>query len=794
MAAKNKKRLILLDTHAILHRAYHAMPEFSSSKGEPTGGLYGLITMILKIVADLKPDYIVAAYDLPKPTYRHLAYEKYKATRPQAADDLVAQIIRSRDVIAALGIPIYEKEGFEADDILGTIVEELKKKKEIDIIIASGDMDTMQLVDDKKVQVYTLKKGIQDTILYDEKAVLDRFGFAPDLIPDYKGLRGDPSDNIPGVAGIGEKTATELIIAFGSIENLYKVLKKNPEKLAAAGIKKGVIEKLTSQEEEARFSKMLATIRRDAPIDFKLLPKEWRAGVDSSKALDLIRELEFRSLGPRVRAALGAGTAALFEVESEEKKENVPPAQFARVALAVSLIDSTISEPDATDMYRMGKSDSFAEAEKNILNELKKRELEFVYEKIELPLGPVLRRMEERGIAVDKPFLAGLSKQYHQELDGIASEIYRIAGREFNVNSPKQLGEVLFDELQLSAPKQKKTAGGARSTRESELEKLRDTHPIVEQILAYRAVQKLLSTYIDTIPNLVGHDGRLHTTFVQIGAATGRLASKDPNLQNIPIKTEQGRAIRRAFVAEKGCEFLSFDYSQIELRIAAMLSGDEELAQIFRAGRDVHAEVAARIFGVYAKDVSYEQRRRAKVINFGILYGMGVTALQQSLGASRAEAQDFYNRYFAEFSRLAEYLDEVKADAARRGYTATFFGRRRYFEGIRSSIPYVRAAAERMAINAPMQGTQADIVKLAMIQIDDLFQKEKVAERAHMLLQVHDELLFEIDTDLIEALAPKIKSIMENVVSEKDRRSIPFIANGMRGKNWGEMKKLAASH
>jgi DNA polymerase I len=792
MAGKDKKRLVLLDTHAILHRGYHAMPEFSSSKGEPTGGLYGLVAMLLKIITDLKPDYIVAAYDLPKPTYRHLAYDKYKATRPKTADDLVAQIIRSRDVIRALGIPIYENEGFEADDVLGTIVEELKKRKDIEIIIASGDMDTLQLVDDKKVQVYTLKKGIQDTILYDEDAVKARFGFGPELIPDYKGLRGDPSDNIPGVKGIGEKTASILIGTFGSLENVYKALKKDPEKLIAAGIKKGAIEKLTEQEEEAAFSKMLASIRCDAPIEFALPDIEWVLGVDVQKATDLLSELEFRSLVPRLRNVLGAKTEPLFEeIEAaDEKKEEVSPHEFAKVALAVSILDSNIPEPDLDDIYRAGKAHVFDEAKKNILEEIDRRELTFVYEKIELPLMPVLRGMEARGILVDRDFLTKLSKDYHQELEHMAAQIYGHAGREFNINSPKQLGDVLFDELKLGNGKLKKTAGGARSTRESELEKLREAHPVIECILQYRMLQKLLSTYIDTIPDLLDSDSRLHTRFVAIGAATGRLASKDPNLQNIPVKTGHGRRIRHAFVAPPGYEIVTFDYSQIELRIAAMLSGDEDLATIFRDGRDVHAEVAARIFAVESDKVTKDMRRRAKIINFGILYGMGVNALREGLGTSRTEAQQFYNAYFENFSRLAQYLDEVKADAARQGFVKTFFGRRRYFEGIRSSIPYVRAAAERMAINAPMQGTQADLVKLAMVEIDAMLKREGVADRAHMLLQVHDELLFEIEAGLVERLAPKIRSIMESVIEEKDRRGIPFLANGSRGKNWGEMKPL----
>ncbi len=406
---------------------------------------------------------------------------------------------------------------------------------------------------------------------------------------------------------------------------------------------------------------------------------------------------------------------------------------------------------------------------------------------------PVLRMMEQRGVLVDKAFLKDLSKTYTKELNKIAERIYKAAGGEFNVNSPKQLGEVLFDKLGLTPEKQKKTAGGQRSTRESELVKMKELHPIIEDILSYRELQKLLSTYIDTLPTLLDAEGRVHTTFVQTGSATGRLASKDPNLQNIPIKTELGRAIRHAFVADKGWSLVSFDYSQIELRIAAFLSKDEGLTEIFKEGRDVHTEVAARVFHVKDADVTYEMRRRAKVINFGILYGMGVNALREALGTSRSEAQEFYNGYFEAFPRLAAYIDEVKADAAREGYVETFFGRKRYFDGIKSSIPFVRASAERMAINAPMQGTQADVVKLAMIKIEELFKKEAVkgGERlAYPLLQVHDELVFEIKDELIEKLAPKIKELMEGVIPLKETRGIPFQAEGKVGANWGEMKKL----
>ncbi len=792
--SKDKKRLVLLDTHAILHRAYHALPEFSSSKGEPTGALYGLISMLVKIITELGPDYIIAAYDLPGATHRHAVFDGYKAKRVKTEEPLAMQINRARDVLHAFGIPLYEKEGFEADDVIGTIVEKMKHKHDVEVVIASGDMDTLQLVHGNHVRVYTLKKGLSDTVIYDEEMVKERYGFGPELLPDYKGLRGDPSDNIPGIVGIGDKTATTLIAEFGSIEDIYKTLDKHPEWFEKAGVKGKTLEKIKEGREAAEFSKMLGTIHRDVPVDFTLPGKTWKEESEPNKALDMLAEFEFRSLIPRVRQLFGVKGAALPEngglLDGIEPQEQVPEEEFQKIALAVSVLDSNIAKPDLEDVYRMGHSRKFEEAAKNTLDAIKEQDLAFVYEKIELPLMPVLRAMERRGVKIDRGFLKKLSKEYTKELEKIAERIYKAAGEPFNINSPKQLGEVLFDKLGLAVKNQKKTAGGARSTRESELEKMKDLHPIIGDILAYRELSKLLGTYIDSLPTLVDKNDRVHTTFIQIGAATGRLATQNPGLQNIPIKTDLGRAIRNAFITEKDYSLVSFDYSQIELRIAAWLSGEQGLIDIFRLGRDAHAEVAARVFHVDHDRVTYDQRRVAKVINFGILYGMGVNALRESLGTTRAEAQEFYNQYFEAFPRLAEYIDEVKGIAAAQGYTTTYFGRRRYFDGIKSPIPYVRAAAERMAINAPMQGTQADIIKLAMVRIDELFEKENHHDGAHLLLQVHDELVFEIEDKKVKELAPKIKEIMENIVPAKERKNIPIVAEGKVGKNWGEMEKI----
>lgn len=785
---KERKKLVLLDTHAILHRAYHALPDFASKKGEPTGALYGVVSMLLKIIADFKPDYIIAAGDLPGPTLRHAAFENYKAQRKETDEALVSQIIRSRDLLAAFGIPLYEMEGYEADDVIGTVAKELKK--EVDVVIASGDMDMLQLVDDDRVTVFTFKKGINDTIVYNEAAVQERFGFGPELIPDYKGLRGDPSDNIPGVKGIGEKTASVLIQQFGSVEDIYKALKKDPEKLAEAGIKEGMIKKLQEQEEDALFSKELATIHTSVPIRFSLPKEEFRSNLSEKKVTAMLEEFDFRSLVPRMRKLLDSSirNEELFsQVPAEEKPL---PEDFQEVALAASVLDATNSEPTLEDIYRMGNSEDFATAKKNILAEIQKEKLDFIYNKMELPLSPVLRRMEARGVLIDKDFLAKLSKDYHAELEKIAARIYEAAGGEFNINSPKQLGDILFDKLGLAVKNQKKTAGGQRSTKESELEKMRELHPIVGDILKHRELQKLLSTYIDSIPTLLDNENRLHTSYIQIGAGTGRMASKNPNLQNIPIKSDLGRAIRNAFIASPGMELVTFDYSQIELRVAALLSKDPILTDVFKNGRDIHTEVATRVFHVKPEDVSYEQRRRAKVINFGIIYGMGVNALRESLGTTRGEAQEFYDQYFAAFPRLTAFLNEIKADATRTGYTQTHFGRIRYFEGLKSPIPYIKAAAERAAVNAPFQGTAADLLKLAMVEIGAWVEKEKLGDDVHMLLQVHDELVFEIKKSDVESAAKQIKKIMEGVMSEKESGGIPFLAEGKIGNNWGEMKSL----
>jgi len=806
MKNKNKneiKTLVLLDVHAIIHRAYHALPEFATSNGEPTGALYGLSTMLLKIISDLKPDYIAACYDLPKPTYRHEAYKDYKAGRAKADDELITQLKKSYDIFKAFNIPVYSKEGFEADDMIGTIVAKNKKQKDLNIVIASGDMDTLQLVDGDKVRVYTLKKGIKDTIIYNEKAVNERYGFGPKLLPDYKGLRGDPSDNIIGIKGIGEVTASDLIQKFGSIEEIYKKLKKNKKQFEEAGIKERIIGLLVEGEEEAKFSKMLGTIRLDAPIDFAIPAKTWKESMDVEKVISVWSDLEFRTLGGRLKDIINGKSKVEIQKADVEKKESsnqtintglfgpdIDMKKVKELSVILWLINSSLTNPTLEDVYNFTKVKDLGDAEKILMDELKKRELVKVWETIEKPLIPIIEKMEKIGVKIDKKELGVLSKTYHAKLSILEKKIWELAGGEFNINSPKQLGEILFVKLGLKPKNQKKTGSGALSTKESELEKMRDMHSIIPFVFEYRELQKLLSTYIDVIPNLLDENDRLHAKFLQEGTTTGRLASSDPNLQNIPNSSELGRNIRKSFITEKGCKLLAFDYSQIEIRIAAFLANDKKLIEIFKKGEDVHTAVASEVFGVSTEKVDKEMRRKAKVINFGIMYGMGVNSLKVQLGSTREEAQKYLDEYFNKFSGLAQYLRNVKVETEKLGYTETFFGRRRYFEGMRSKIPFIRAMAERMAINAPIQGTGADLIKLAMVKIDEFLTAEKLEGKVKLILQVHDELVFEVEEKSLEEMAPKIRNIMESLVPTKDTKGIVMKADASMGEDWKEMSKL----
>ncbi|MBI5138865.1 MAG: hypothetical protein HZA95_03650 [Candidatus Vogelbacteria bacterium] len=825
-----RKKIVLLDTHAILHRAYHALPDFASDKGEPTGALYGLTVLLLKLIKEFRPEIIVACYDLPKLTFRHAKFAEYKAGRAQVEDNLISQIRRSSQLFEAFGIPIVAAPGFEADDMLGTIVEKLKGNRSYQIIIASGDMDTLQLVTDDNVVVYTLKKGINDTIIYDEKGVKARFGFGPELLPDYKGLRGDPTDNIPGVKGIGEKTATELILKFGTIEKMYETLEKHktqtvqkPNKTQNSknksssknqnefGLSPRILDLLLANKEEAEFSKMLGTIRRDAPIDFSLELSNFKDNFKIETAKKFLGELSFRSLVPRLNevatgevkkpqmstkpnhgselsvdwaeSPANAIDAVVRGETSDMPIVDVNSQQFKRSAIMYWLIDSSKTDPTGQQIFEYTKTNNLEDAENFLLKKIKIDKLEDVYKEIELPLIPILERVKEHGMLVDVGYLKELSDKYHIVLSQLEKDIWELAGGEFNINSPKQLGEIIFDKLGLGGKKVKKTATGNASTKVEELEKLKGTHPIIEKIMDYREYQKLLSTYIDSIPEQLGKDGRLHSDLIQTGAATGRMSSHNPNLQNIPIKTELGRVIRKAFVASLGFVLAAFDYSQIDLRMAALLSRDPLFIKIFQGKNDVHTSVASLVFKVAPEKVDREMRRRAKVINFGILYGMGVNALKQNLGTERKEAEEFYKMYFEQFHGLREYLDSLKEFARKNGYTTTFFGRRRYYPKIKSPMPFVRSMEERMAMNAPIQGTSADVIKLAMSKADEELKKAGIETKVFPLLQVHDELIYEIKKGVEKEATKIIIKAMESVLDGP----VPLEVHASLGKDWGTL-------
>jgi len=786
----NKKILVLMDAHALLHRAFHALPNFTSPKGEPTGALYGFVSTLFKIIKEFKPDYLVACYDLPEPTFRHAIYDDYKAKRPKMDAELVSQIKKSKLILENFGVPLYEAPGFEADDLLSTIVEILKPKKSagkteenknLKIVIVTGDLDTLQLVR-KDVEVYTMKKGIQDSVIYDNEAVVDRFGFGPELLPDFKGLRGDPSDNIIGIKGIGEKTAQILIQKFGSLEKIYKKLKKDRRDFEIAGIKARILDLLTEGEEEAFFSKTLAETRKDAPVEFFLEKAEWSPDLKKEKITELFKELGFRTLMARAEAMF-------FSPEKITGRE-IPPDLIdkdmeKKSKLAFWILDSRRVNPEMKDILAEFGG-SVGEAEKKMEERIKEGDMGKIFYDIELPLAGLLEKMEKIGILLDVDYLKELSLDYNKRLKQIEKKIWDLSGEEFNISSPKQMSEILFKKLNVSSKGVRKTGLGVLSTRFSELEKIKDRHPVVEQVFLYRELAKLVSTYVDNLPKLVDSEGRLHTLFNQTGTTTGRLSSSEPNLQNIPIRTEFGRAVRRAFVAPRGWKLVSFDYSQIELRVAASLSGDEKLRQAFADGKDIHTKVASEVFNVPFDGVDKEMRRRAKVINFGIIYGMGINNLSKNLGCSKEEARIFYDEYFNDFRGVRDYVERVKECVSKNGYTETFFGRRRYLPEINSHIEYLRKEAERMAINAPIQGTGADIIKLAMVKLAGDLPEAVSSEKSRLLLQIHDELVFEIKDDIINILSPEIKKIMEGI----ELPGVPLIADVSVGDNWRDIKKV----
>ncbi len=726
------RRLVLIDGNALLHRAYHATPPFTTSKGELVNAVYGFSSMILKALADLKPDFLGLTWDEKGPTFRHQAYTQYKATRGPADDGLSSQFDRVYQVAKAFNIPQFSLSGYEADDLIGTLATQAKKQKNLEVIVITGDRDIMQLID-KNIKVLMPRKTLQDVGLYGVSEFVTRYGFEPSKLIDYKGLAGDQSDNIPGVNGIGETWATKLIQQFGSVEKIYqpKNLKTLPTRLQTL---------LAEGVEQAVMSKKLATLDLKAPIRLDLKACEVH-DFDKQEVIKLFEELEFRSLIGRIP---GASVILNASEGSQDLK-------------------SRDSSPSANAQDQNDKTT-------NLDQEVEK----------------VLQKMSKTGVLIDLKFLSKLGKDLKGRLQKLEKEIYSKIGHQINLNSPKQLSEVLFDELNLPVFRKTKTG---RSTDEETLHELATAHPVVPMLLEYRQLFKLVSTYIDALPKSVGQDGRIHSTFNVEGAATGRLSSQNPNLQNIPVKGEEGGEIRKAFLAPKGKIILAADYSQIELRIMAHLADDTNLKRAFDEGLDIHAATASKIFKVPIDKVSKQQRMVGKTMNFATLYGQGPHALSRQLKISFEEARTYITEYFEQFSKVREWMQKTLEFGYENGYVETIWGRKRYIPELKTSNRMIKAAGERMAINHPVQGTQADIIKKAMVEISSVIASE-AKQSCSMILQVHDELLFECDgstsSPQVHKVALMVKDKMENAI----KLSVPVVVDLKIGPNWGEMKPL----
>lgn len=888
MPGAHKKRFFLIDGNSFCYRAFYAIRHLSNSKGQPTGAVYGVITMIRKIIKDESPDIIAVAFDLKGPTFRHKKYEGYKIARKPMPDDLVGQLDYIKRVIRAYGIPIYEVAGYEADDILGTLAKKAETEG-IDTFLVTGDKDALQLVG-PHTKVYNPSK---DGLILGEEAVRERFGVAPEKMPDLMALMGDASDSIPGVPGIGEKTAIELMREFGSLESVLK----NSDKIKSESRRK----KIDESRELALLSKDLATIHCEVPVEadfngfcaeksdkealaglfaeleFRNLLKEitpmrehkgdyalvdckkdlaelartlrragafafdfetthynpmrahpvgvsfcWKEGtaryvplnalsdMRMDEALSLLKpifedgtlkkigqnikydSLILQNVGISVKGIEFDTMVASYLLNPSRFTHNLNDISFEYTGRMMGSIEELIGKGKKAitmDKVDVGKvcdyccqdSDAAFGLRGILENKLKEKGLYDLFSDVEMPLVDVLARMELCGVSVDTGYLGALSAEMEIEIKKLEKKIFSLAGEEFNIRSPKQLQVVLFEKLKM--PVIKKTKTGA-STNEEVLKALSADWELPKEILRHRELAKLKSTYVDNVPGLINErTGRIHTSFNQAVTATGRLSSSGPNLQNIPIKTAMGKKIRKAFIAEgKSQILLSADYSQIELRILAHLSGDSSLVDAFRRESDVHAHTASLIYGAEEKDVTTEMRNAAKTVNFGIIYGMSAYGLSRDLGIDVSEAAKFIEAYFERYPGIKDYLESRIDFASENGYVTTLLGRRRYIPEIKSENAQVRSFAERTAVNTPIQGSAADLIKLAMINLTGALDKFN----AKMILQVHDELVFEVAEKSCVALSGAVKNVMENVMKLK----VPVRISLKSGRNWLEMERV----
>jgi len=849
---EKKGKLILIDGNALLYRAFYALPPLTTSKGIATGAVYGFTRMLIKLIKEEGANYLVCAFDKGRKTFRHKEYKEYKATRPKMPEDLVSQIPLIRKVLEGFRIPIFEDEEYEADDLLGTLAKKAEKEG-LKVEIFSGDKDILQIISSS---IFAIRptKGISQTQLFSEKKVKEKFGVSPSEIPDYLALVGDKSDNIPGVPGIGPKTAEELIKKFGDLENLLK----NLENLSPQRRKL-----FTKFAEQARLSKKLATIITSIPLKVEI--ENFKVKEPQKEILfPLFKELEFKELIKQLSSPTlleeeknykeitslntlkelilkekiftlelekeGERKIAFFlknysykvslEKEKTHFKELIPLLEnpqikkkghnLKKIILELMMwgvnlkglyfdiqVASYLLNPLSTNyslknlcldysgkeipdnLSLSGRVKIIDKISTILKKRLKEENLWNLFLKVEMPLVRVLAKMEKRGIKVDKEILEEFLKEISGKRVSLKKEIYEEVGEEFNINSSRQLSEILFGKMNLPPLKKIKTG---YSTDEEVLQILSLLNPFVQKILEHRRLSKLESTYLKPLIRLIDiNTGRIHTSFNQVATATGRLSSSNPNLQNIPIRDKLGQKLRFAFIAEDNYLLLSADYSQIELRILAHLSKDTNLKDAFARGEDIHARTAAEIFNVLPLEVTPEMRRRAKVFNFGIIYGMSPYGLSRDLGITEKEAEDYIQKYFERYPQVKEYIQKTLEEAHRKRYVTTLLGRKRALPGISSSNKRKRALAERIAINTPIQGGAADLIKLAMINIDKELEEKGIG--GYIVLQIHDELILEVPEKEIDIIRKLVKEKMEGAI----KLSIPLIAETKVGKNWGEM-------
>ncbi|HUZ69726.1 MAG TPA: DNA polymerase I [Candidatus Saccharimonadales bacterium] len=913
-----RETLLLVDGHNLVYRAFHAMPALSNSRGEMTNAAYGFTSMLFKALNDTTPTYAIAAFDLPGPTFRHEKFAEYKAQRTRAPAELSAQFPWAREVVEALGIPIIEVPTFEADDVIGTLAVKAEAAG-LDVIILTGDLDTLQLVTEH-IRVYASRRGISETIIYDLDKVRERYGFEPPLVVDFKALQGDASDNIPGVPGIGEKTAMSLVQQYGPLENVLEAVPSMPEGRVRRA--------LEGHMEQARLSKWTATIVVDVDVHLPLEAARLYH-YDETEVRELFDRLEFRSLLPRLPGRTPGADMPPSSIES--RAEEIPVGDLQDPATDVIVVLDAHEATDAVERIRAAGSfalrtvvegnprtgdliglaiaptgtdtayyvpvwhsslvernadaaavSAFEEllgdesipkrgydlkrevlawrrrgiavrglkfdamlaayltnarlkvptlpvlahdlcalrvdAEESLLGagrakrgvadipveeaaayfgvwvglidpvgaalaqQMERANASRLHDAMELPLVPILAAMEVEGVAVDCDLLGSISAEMHKRIVAIETEIQDTAGYTFNPGSTQQLGRFLYDDLGLASGRKTKTG---RSTDADSLESLRGEHPVVELILEWRQLTKLKSTYVDALPLLCTADSRVHTSFNQAVATTGRLSSSDPNLQNIPVRTQWGHRIRRAFHADTGQQLVSADYSQVELRVLAHVTGEAELIAAFQRGEDIHRRTAAEVYSVAPEDVTADMRRIAKVVNFGVVYGLSDFGLARDTGMSREDAHTFIDAYFTNFPAVTHYLEQVRNHAREYGWVETFIGRRRYIADIRAANRQLRFAAERMAVNMPIQGGAADIMKQAMILVHEALHDAGL--RSRMLLQVHDELLLEAPAEEIDTLIPLLRERMGAAEALK----VPLEVDVKVGDNWGDMTPVA---